>query len=307
VVGPAPAERVHAGEQAYALFIEAAGCWLGGQWGDALGERDQTKHAGEESRCRDLEKHVWSTEDTPHYEQLRALEMNAVADVLAKVEDTAKAEGADAARREALVRLTSALADEQKELMLARRAADRVKRDLDREPEKLTGDEVDAVARLRAHAKLDALLKFDAPGLSHQARALALLGALDHVEFARALPKHLKLYAVAEEFQLLFGVNIPDVPQDATKKLVPGTWLAFLTDTARAAGYPASADAKTPRERDAQAWAGMLEGLHDKLHAEADAIAPATELSHVVTVAMHRLEAEYHAQQAAETTLHPTH
>jgi hypothetical protein len=36
-----------------------------------------------------------------------------------------------------LVGLTTALADEEREGMLARRAADRVKRDLDREPDKL--------------------------------------------------------------------------------------------------------------------------------------------------------------------------
>jgi len=50
----------------------------------------------------------------------------------------------------------------------------------------------------------------------------------------RGLPKHLKLYAVPDTFQLLFGVTVPDVPQDATRKLVPGTWLKFLSDTASA-------------------------------------------------------------------------
>jgi hypothetical protein len=192
---------------------------------------------GIETRCQDLERRVWAgAQDKTHYEQLRALETNSVADVVAKVDETAKSDHVDDATRDALVRLTSGLADEERELMLARRAADRVKRDLDHEPEKLNADEVAAVGPLRAHAKLDALLKLDAGGLSREAHALGLLGALDRVELARGLPKHLKLYAVADEFQALFGVTVPDVPQDATRKLVPGTWLRFLSDTASTVG-----------------------------------------------------------------------
>jgi hypothetical protein len=92
---------------------------------------------------------------------------------------------------------------------------------------------------------------------------------------------------------------VPDVPQDTTKKLVPGTWLRFLGDTAAKAGYPVPQKAKTPRERDALAWAGTLRGFSDKLKPDADAIASGSELSQVVVVAMHRLEAEYSAQLAA--------
>jgi len=107
---------------------------------------------------------------------------------------------------------------------------------------------------------------------------------------------------VSDEFQLLFGVTVPDVPQDATKKLVPGTWLKFLSDTASAAGHPVDAKAKTPREKDALAWAGMLQGFADKLKADADGIATTTDLSKVVITTLHRLEAEYSAQQAAEAS-----
>jgi hypothetical protein len=302
---PSSPAASEAGQEAHRLVIAAAGCWSGGTWADALGEQDLVKQKGIEARCHDLERRVWGgAQDKTHYEQLRALEMNAVADVIAKVDETAKADRVDAATRDALTRLTSALADEEKEVMLARRAADRVKRDLDHEPEKLTADEVDAVAPLRAHAKLEALLKLDAGALSKEAHALGLLRALDRVEIARGLPKHLKLYAVADEFRMLFGVTVPDVPQDATKKLVPGTWLQFLSETAAAAGHPVDEKATTPRERDALAWAGMLRGFSDKLKAEADAISPSTDLAHVVTVALHRLEAEYGAQKAAEETLH---
>jgi hypothetical protein len=295
---PAPASQ----EEAHKLVTLAASCWFGGLWSDALGEQDQAKQSGNEARCHDLAMRVWSSDDKPHVEQLRALETSAVADVVAKVDLIAKTDAVDGRRRAALVSLATALGDAQKETMLARRAADRVKRDLDREPDKLTGDEIDAVIPLRSHAKIEALYRLDAGDVSAEARALALLCALDRVEAARGLPKHLKLYAVADEFKLLFGVAIPDVPADASKKLVPGTWLTFLTQTAAAAGHPVSDKAKTARERDALAWAGMLEGMSDKLKTEADAVSTTTDLSKVVTVVLHRLEAEYHAQQTAEAT-----
>lgn len=298
---PAPA-RATTQNEAHKLVVAAAACWFGGVWSDALGEQDEAKLHGVELRCKAVTMRVWGTDDKAHSEQLRAIETNAAADVVAKVDETAKSDSVDGPRREALVKMAAALADAQRELMLARRAGDRVKRDLDREPERLTKDEVDAVAPLRAHAKLDALLKLDAGDLTKEAHALALLCALDRVEMARGLPKHLKLYAVADEFELLFNVAVPDVPDDATKKLVPGTWLKFLTATAAAAGHPVSDKAKTPKEKDALAWAGMLEGFSEKLKADASGVDTATELSKVVSVVLHRLEAEYSAQQAAEAT-----
>jgi hypothetical protein len=289
-------------EEAHKLVVLAASCWLGGLWGDALGEQDQAKTTGTDARCHELERRVWGAEDKTHYEQLRALEQNAVADVVAKVDETSKSDATDAPRREALLKLTTGLAEAVKETMLARRAADRVKRDLANEPEKLSKDEVDAVLPLRSHDKLEALLKMDAGDLTKEAHALALFCALDRVELARGLPKHLKLYAVVDPFQLLFGVTPPDAPQDATKKLVPGTWLKYLTEVARAAGHPVPEKAKTPRERDALAWAGMLEGVSEKLDADYAGIAPTTSLSQVVTTVLHRLQAEFHAQVAAEDT-----
>lgn len=299
---PAPAPGAQTQEEAHKLVVLAASCWFGGLWGDALGEQDQAKTTGVETRCHDLERRVWDTDDKTHYEQLRALEQNAVADVVAKVDVTAKGDSVDGPRRDALVKLVQALADAVKETTAARRAGERVKRDLDREPDKLSTDEVDAVLPLRGHAKFEALLKLDAGDLTKEANALGLLCALDRVELARGLPKHLKLYAVADELQLLFGVSVPDVPEDSTKKLVPGTWLRFLTDTANAAGHPVSDKAKTPREKDALAWAGMLQGLGEKLAADSDGISNATEMSRVVATVQHRLEAEYSAQQAAEAT-----
>jgi hypothetical protein len=291
-------------EAAHLLVIAAASCWFGGSWSDALGEQGDAKGKGVEARCHDVERRVWGgAEDTVHYEQLRALEMNAVADVIAKVDETAKSDGVDELRRARLLRLTKALADAQKELMLARRAGERVKRDLDHEPVKLNDDEVAAVPALRAHANLQAMLSLDVGELSREAHAMGLLCALDHMEIARGLPKHLKVYAVEDPFKIVFGVEALDVPQDATKKLVPGTWLKFIMDSAAAAGHPVPNSAKTPREKDALAWSGVLRGFSDKLKVDADAIPATTELNRVVTVAIHRLETEYSAQQYAEATV----
>jgi hypothetical protein len=302
---PAPPAGPQTQEEAHKLIVLAASCWFGGLWADALGEQDQAKATGIEARCHELERHVWGADDKTHYEQMRAFEQNAASDVIAKVDSTAKGDAVDGPRREALVKLVTALVDALRETMAARRAGDRVKRDLTHEPEKLTKDEVEGVLPLRSHAKLEALLKLDAGDLTKEANALALLCALDRVELSRGLPRHLKLYAVADAFNLLFGVSPPDVPEDGAKKLVPGTWLRFLTETASAAGHPVPDKAKTPRERDALAWAGMLEGFSEKLKADDSGIAATTDLNKVVTTVLHRLESEFKAQSAAEATKKP--
>jgi hypothetical protein len=294
-----------ASEETHRLVIAAAGCWSGGSWSDTLGEDDVAKQKDVEVRCQDLERRVWAgAPDVTRNEQLRAPEVKAIAEVVAKVDEVATNGHVDDTVREALVRLTSAVAEADQERMLAGRAAGRVARDLGHDPERLNADEVDVLAPLRAHAKLDALLNLDVGSLSKEAHALGLLVALDRVEFARGLPKHLKLYAVADNFQSIFGVTPPELPQDATGKLVPGTWLRFLSETAALAGYPVDNNATRSREKDALAWAGMLRGFSDKLKADSDAISSSTDLRQVVTVAFHRLEAEYDSQRAAETMLH---
>jgi hypothetical protein len=257
---------------------------------------------GTEQRCHDLDQRVTGASGKSHYDELRSLEPSATADLVAKVDETAKNDSVDAPRREALVKLVAALANTERELLAARRGADRVKRDLDHEPERLSTDEVDALLPLRGHLKLEALLKLDAGDLTKEAHALGVLCALERVDIARGLPKHLKFYAAADAFELVFGVTVPDVPEDGTKRLVPGTWLKFLTDTATAAGHPVSAKATTPKDQDRSAWAGMLEGFSDKLKADADGIAATTDLSKVVTVVLQRLEEEYGGHPHAETS-----
>ena len=171
-VAPAAPPAAQTQEEAHKLLMRAASCWFGGVWADAMGEQDDVKKAAIETRCKDLEQRVWNADDKAHLEQLRALEQNATSDVVAAVDLATKNDTVDGPRRDALVKLTQALADAVKETMLARRAGDRVKRDLDREPDKLNADETSAVAPLRAHAKLEALLTLDAGDLTKEANAL---------------------------------------------------------------------------------------------------------------------------------------
>jgi hypothetical protein len=296
---PTPPAAAQTSEEGHKLVVLAAGCWFGGVWADALGEQGDQKKAGIDIRCTDLVKRVYDTDEQTHVEQVRALETKSIGDFVAKVDATAKGDSVDGARKDMLVKLAQALAEAQKEAMAARRAADRVKRDLAREPEKLSQDEVEALVPMRTHTKMDALTKLDAGDLTKEAHALGVMCAMDRVELARGLPKHMKVYAVADAFNLLFDLPPPDVPQDPTKKLVPGTWLTYLVDAAKAAGHPVPESAKTPRDRDALAWAGMLEGISDKLKGDVDGIGQATDLSKVVPAVLHRLETEFRAQSAA--------
>ncbi|NVL67823.1 hypothetical protein, partial [Escherichia coli] len=87
--------------------------------------------------------------------------------------------------KEVYAKLVTMTAAAQREAMEARRAADRVKRDLDHEPEKLTSDEVAAVAPLQTTKELDALLAFDAGDLSADAHAIGLVTAMDRIALSR--------------------------------------------------------------------------------------------------------------------------
>jgi hypothetical protein len=294
--GPgAPTSGAPAAETAPAhkLFVAAAACWFGGVWSEAEGaDTAETRKAASEARCHDLNKRVYGADEKERYEQLRALDANVVDDVKKKVEDLA-AKGEDAAHKDALVKLTGALADAKKEEMLARRAGDRVKRDFAKEPEKLSADEAAAVAPLKASTALETLLKLDAGDLSTEAHALAVMSAMERAAIAKGLPKHLKVYAVSAPFQLLFSVKAPQVPEDATKPLKPGTWLAYLIEAAKGAGHPVPATAKTPLEKEPAAWAGVLEGLHDKLRPDVEKMTETTPLKEVATVVARRLQSEY--------------
>jgi len=282
----------------------AAACWFGGIWGDAEGETEETRGRATEARCHDVVRRVYGKDDDDRYKQLRALEPSVVGDIAGKVEALAKEDSDDAPRSQTLGQLVQAVAGAEREAMFARRAASRVKRDLDHEPEKLSADDAAAVEPLKDTRMLEALLKFQGGDITHDAHALGMLAALDHVEVARNVPRHLKIYAIGGPNQLLFGVPLPDTAVD------PGTgkpkrsrtyWLDYLLTAATAAGHPVPAGVTVNKKREPLAWGGMLEGYADKLRGDIDGLAKDTRLHNVASVVVQRLDAEFRAQQNALT------
>jgi hypothetical protein len=286
--------------QAHALVILVASCWYGGVWSEGEGaDTTETRKAASEARCREATKRTFGTEDKEKYEQLRAYEANAIEDLGKKVQDLAKGDATDEPRKDALGKLVTALAAAKKEEMLARRAGDRVKRDLAKEPEKLSADEAAAVGPLRDTTALAQLLKLDAGELSTEAHTFGLLSAMERMAIARGLPRHLKIYSVQGSFKLLFNVDAPAVSDDLTKPLKPGTWLATLVAAAKGAGHAVPDTAKTPLEKEPMAWAGVLEGLHDQLVADGAKLASDTTLKGVSASIARRLEHEYNEERNA--------
>ncbi len=298
---PAAATSQLRPEAGHNLAMLAAGCWFGGIWGDAEGDTPDSRAQASEARCHDVVRRVYTSDDKDRYVQLRALEPSVVGDVAAKVETLAKEDPDDAPRSKVLASLVQAVAAAQREAMVARRAASRVKRDLDHEPDRLSQDEAAAVGALQDSKNLEALLKMDAGDITHDAHALGVLAALERMDISRDLPKHLKIYAVGNPNRILFGLQPPAVPTDATGKLPRGAWLAYISDVAKAAGHAVPDTVKLPKQREPLAWGGALEGYADKLRGDVDQLAKDTRLHHVSEVVIQRLDAEYKAQVNALT------
>jgi hypothetical protein len=282
--------------QAHKLFTLANGCWFGAIWSDAEREPPESRRAETEARCREVLRTVYGNDEKTRVEQLRAYDTTTVADVAAKIDTLAASDTKDSPRREALVKLLNASAAAQREATHARRAADRVKRDLDQEPDKLTKDEVDAVGPVSATKELEALLSID----DADAKAIAYVTAMDRIALSRGLPKHLKVYALAGTMKALFGAAIPDLPNDVTKSLKKGTYLGYVTDAAKAAGHPVPEGAKTNREKEAIAWAGVLQGVAERIRANADKLPGDSELREVSQRIANRLTAWYEAEKKVE-------
>ena len=301
------AATVPAKGQAHALVVLVASCWYGGVWSEGEGaDTPETRKAASEARCREATKRTFGTEDKEKYEQLRAYEANALEDLGKKVQELTKGDTVDEPRKDALGKLVTTLAAAKKEEMLARRAGDRVKRDLAKEPEKLNADEVAAVGPLKDTTALAQLLKLDAGDLTTEAHTFGVMSAMERMAIARGLPRHLKIYAVQGSIKLLFNVDAPAVSDDLTKPLKPGTWLATLTAAAKGAGHAVPDTAKTPLEKEPMAWAGVLEGLHDQLVADGAKLAPDTTLKGVAASIAKRLEHEYDEERNALRKAPPT-
>jgi hypothetical protein len=252
---------------AHKLLMLANGCWFGGLWTADDRDPPEAKRADFEARCKEALHTVYDSDDKAKPEQLRNCEPEIVTDVSAKIDALAKDDPTDGARREAMVKVFQATAAAQREAFVARRAAEKVKRDNDKEADKLSKDDVEAVAPLSATKDLEALLGIEDP----DARAIGYVTAMDRIAIARALPKHLRVITLSGTTKALFGAPMPPEPPSDTKKpWKKGTYAKWASDAAKSAGHPVPDTAKTAREKELLAWAGVLQGVADKVKSNAE-------------------------------------
>jgi hypothetical protein len=267
---------------AHALVLRATACWMGGIWGDARGEDGTDRMAGIERRCNALLREIDLTKrerdraradrvpaPAPEeaYYPLRAVEPHIVDGIADEVASRATKDPVEAPDAQNLVTLLRAVAAGTRETIRARRAADVVKADTVDQPvnPNYAADKAKAAAELEARAGIDALMTVDVGRYTEEARAIGSLTAVDRLEIARGLPKHLKIYAVGAAFEHIFHVAAPNVSPVAEAPIVSGIWLGYLTEVAAAAGHPVPGDAHDPQNREALAWAGVLGGFADRL------------------------------------------
>ena len=300
----------------HALVIEATSCWMGGLWSDALGEKDLDRYAGIDRRCNVLLRDVDITASQRQraiadgvpppapeegYYPLRAVEPFIVDAIARKVHDRALRDPGEASHADELVVLLRAVAAATRETIQARRAADFVKDDTRARPdvEERSSDKTSAAVKLRHGEALDALFHIEAGPYTDDARILGVLSALDCMQIAHGLPMHLKIYAVRTGFADVFGIPAPDVSDEASKPIPAGSWLAYLTHVAGAAGHPVPADARYSQNREPLAWTGVLKGFADRLRAESFHFPAGTAVGDVERATVTRLDEEYDREQAA--------
>ncbi len=246
------ASRAHAPTSASrgeAIVVASASCWLGGIWSDALGEKKSawtdTRTPGIEHRCKDVL-------DTPG---MRTIEPRSVDTIARKIDD------ADARV------LLHAVADAARENRNARHVADRVKTDYADDTttsDERRNDKLFAAPELRRADALVTLLH-QTGKYAADARAIGLLLAIDRVEIARGLPKHLKIEVLERPLREVFGVAAPALPRDDAAPIPSGTWLSYLSVAAGAAGHAVPTTATNVAQREPLAYRGVLAGLADKL------------------------------------------
>lgn len=253
---------------AHEIVLRVAACWLGPPW-------DEPQRS-----CERVVERVWGRLDQPRLEQLRAIDPAAVADVTATVRDLARSTP-DLDDSAPLADLTHALADAAREAMWARRAADRIKRDL-ADDRTIAGDASAAMDPLGTAAALSRLHGLHAGRYSHDAHAMSLMITLDRLQLANGLPRALRITAAEAPLRLLFEV----APAGATA----GAWLTYLVAAASAAGHPVPAEARLPKDRNVLAWAGVLDGITDDLERDRPLVSP--PLRPLIAATIERLSRE---------------
>ena len=254
-------------ERAHALVLQATSCWLGGLWSDASGDDKAARDGAIESRCMQLLRSVGESPESTYY-PLRAVDAAIVERLAERVGKTAQQDAGDQPHdATALVALFREVANASRETLLARRAADVVKQDYassSSSADQRRGDKIAAAPALRSSTALRALLE-DAGPYAFEAHVIGVLHAIDRIEIARGLPKHLKIDCIEGVGVAMFGITAPRFTSDAAAPIPTGTWLAYLSSIAAAARHPLPEDARSPQNREPLAWNGVLEGLADQL------------------------------------------
>jgi hypothetical protein len=170
---------------------------MGGLWSDALGEKDEGRLNGIQERCDALLRSVGESPEGAYY-PLRAVDANTVNVLSMRVAAVATTDSEERSHAKELVTLLLRLADATRETMHARRAADKVKEEGSAEPVSpdYHSDKAAAAPELLESSSLSALLHASVGPYATEAQVLGLLSAIDRMEIARGLPKHLKIYAV---------------------------------------------------------------------------------------------------------------
>lgn len=292
--GPSPATG-----HAHELVIDAAACWLGGLWSDALGEHGDARAVGIRDRCLGVVDAVNDASLVAYY-PVRAVDAQAVGHIADHVRTVALADEADAPHAKELESLLLDIADASRDSVRARRAADEVKADYDSDAsaDARRAAKLAAAPHLRMTDGLHHLLAYRGP-YEADAQAIALLFVVDRLEIARGLPKHLKVETVSGPLADVFKVTAPHLSNDAAEPIPTGTWLRYLSDVAAAAGHPIPEDVRDPQNREPLAWIGTLEGLADRLRR----LTPSPELARVTRSVVERLDAEAAGARAAVDAL----
>jgi hypothetical protein len=266
---------------------------MGGLWSDALGEKGDARLTGIEHRCDEFLTATVEAQET--YYPLRAVDPGTVERLASTIQRTALQDPAEAPHAGELAAMFRAIADAARETIDARRAADVVKEDVTQQPQPPIRrlDKGAAAEKLAGDRALHMILHASAGPYADEARTAGLLFAIDRMEIARGLPKHLKFVALRTEFVDLFGVPAPALPTDGATPISTGTWLLYLTDVATAVGHPLPTDAHDPQNREPLAWNGVLEGLADRVRAEVPHLPAGSTFDAVARAIVERLDDGY--------------
>jgi hypothetical protein len=226
--GPAPDV-----EKATRWTWTAIGCQVGVAWSEALGALGEEAVLATLRRCRTISSELLGAkiEDETMLRKVREIDPATLDRIVAKIE---KAGGA-------LAPLVKASGDAAREAMLARRAAESVRKGGDTPAAEKALSAKDALASLWGRKE-------------KEAKTVALILAADRIEAARGLSGAAKVTTAAPGFEIVFGV----APQS--------DWESYLVAVSKASGH-AGKDEKS-------ALAGIVAAFVERFEQQGKAVDP---------------------------------